>query len=128
MISYLNAIKLLIGLLTIVIVFHLLIFTKIIPFDITWGGRLKSDQEMYVFEGISIAINLFLIWILSLKIKNIKRKIVNIILWIFFAIFCLNTIGNLFAQSTLEKFFSVLTCIFALLILRILISNKKYEK
>lgn len=124
MISYKNAIRLLVGLLSLVIVFHILILVKIIPFDIAWGGRLKSEQEMYVFESISIALNLFLIWILSLKMKNIKRKMVNIILWIFFVIFFLNTIGNLFAHTTIEKFFSILTLIFTILILRILMKNK----
>ena len=124
MISRNNAIKLLIGLLSLVIVFHFLIIVKIIPFNIAWGGRLKSDQEMYVFEGISIAINLFLIWVLSLKLKNVKGKLINIMLWIFLGIFTLNTIGNLFAQTNFEKFFSILTFVFALLILRILIKNK----
>ncbi len=124
MISQNNAIKLLIGLLSLVIVFHFLIIVKIIPFNIAWGGRLKSDQEMYVFEGISIVINLFLIWVLSLKLKNVKGKLINIMLWIFLGIFTLNTIGNLFAQTNFEKFFSILTFVFALLILRILIKNK----
>jgi len=124
MISQNNAIKLLIGLLSIVIVFHFLIIVKIIPFNIAWGGRLKSDQEMYVFEGISIVINLFLIWVLSLKLKNVKGKLINSMLWIFLGIFTLNTIGNLFAQTNFEKFFSILTFVFALLILRILIKNK----
>jgi len=124
MISQNNAIKLLIGLLSLVIVFHFLIIVKIIPFNIAWGGRLKSDQEMYVFEGISIVINLFLIWVLSLKLKNVKGKLINSMLWIFLGIFTLNTIGNLFAQTNFEKFFSILTFVFALLILRILIKNK----
>jgi beta-lactamase regulating signal transducer with metallopeptidase domain len=79
---------------------------------------------MYVFESISIALNVFLIWILSLKMKNVKRKIINFILWFFFVIFSLNTIGNLFAETNTEKFFSILTFIFALLILRILINKK----
>lgn len=119
-INYENAIRLLMGLLSLVIIFHFLILVKIIPFNIAWGGRLKSEQEMYVFESISIVLNLFLIWIISLKAKDVKRKIINITLWIFFGIFSLNTIGNLFAQTTFENFFSILTFIFALLILRIL--------
>lgn len=115
-----NDLKILIGLLVIVIVFHFLILFKIIPFDIVWGGRLKSEQEMYVFESISISMNLFLLWILSLKIKNIKHKFINITLWIFFVIFSSNTICNLFAHTSFEKYFSVLTFIFALLLLKIL--------
>ena len=44
-----QAIKILLSMLTAVLLFHLCIVTGIIPYDITWGGRLKSDQEMYVF-------------------------------------------------------------------------------
>lgn len=121
--NYKTSIRILFGLLSLVILFHFLIMVKIIPYSIAWGGRLKSDQEMYVFESISIAVNLFLIWILSLKLKNSKRKIIDIILWIFFAIFSLNTIGNLFAQTNFEKYFSILTIAFALLILNILIKK-----
>lgn len=119
-----KAIKLLIGLLSLVIVFHILVLLQIIPYNISWGGRLKTVQEMYVFEIVSIALNLFLIWIVWLRAKNVKSKIVNIILWVFFGIFSLNTIGNLFAQTTFEKYFSILTLIFALLILKILIKKK----
>ena len=119
-----NVIKLLIGLLSIVVIFHILVLLQIIPYNIAWGGRLKTVQEMYVFEIVSIALNLFLLWIVWLRAKNVKSKTVNIILWVFFGIFSLNTIGNLFAQTTFEKYFSILTLIFALLILRVLIKKK----
>ena len=125
MINNKNTIRLLVGLLSLVIIFHFLILVKIIPFGIAWGGRLKSAEEMYVFESISIALNLFLIWILSLKSKNVKSKLINFALWIFFVVFSLNTIGNLVAHTNFEKGFSVLTFIFALLLLRILTKNKQ---
>lgn len=120
MITHKNTIRVLTGLLVLVIAFHLLILFKIIPFNIAWGGRLKSGQEMYVFESISIVLNLFLIWILSLKAKKVKHKFIDISLWVFFVIFSLNTIGNLFAHTNFEKYFSILTLIFALLLFKIL--------
>lgn len=45
--------------LSIFLVFHCLILCKIIPYNILWGGRLKSDIEMYRFETVSILINCF---------------------------------------------------------------------
>jgi uncharacterized membrane protein len=103
-----------------VILFHVCILFGIVPYDITWGGRLKSDEEMYVFESISIAINLLLGSVLLIKgnyIKPIIRlRIVNVILWIFLVLFALNTVGNLFAETTLEKSFSVLTLALSVLI------------
>jgi len=123
-----NVIRILIGLLFAVILLHLCVITKIVPSDITWGGRLQNDTEMYVFEAISILVNLFLAWILLMKGQLIKYKfpnqIVNLILWAFFAIFIFNTIGNVFAKTFFEKKFAFLTRFFSIL-LWIIIMKKK---
>jgi membrane protease YdiL (CAAX protease family) len=117
-------IRLMLFLLSIVTVFHLCIILKFIPYDITWGGRLKNDNEMYVFETISIFVNLFLISTLLIKGNYLKIRLnekgINIVLWIFFFIFILNTIGNAVAVTNFEKLFSVLTLILAILIWNIL--------
>lgn len=116
------------GLLSAVILFHFCILFKIIPYDIAWGGRLTGDKEMIVFETLSILINAFLIVILLMKGDLIEYKfpdkILNRILWIFFAIFVLNTIGNLLAKTTFEKLFAILTAISAILIFVILKKKK----
>jgi hypothetical protein len=121
--------KIFLGLLLGVILFHLCVITKIVPYGITWGGRLTNDTEMYIFETISILINVFLSWVLLMKGNLVKYKfsnqVVNIILWIFFAIFILNTIGNIFAKTFFEKFFAILTCIFAILIWNIIKQKKR---
>jgi hypothetical protein len=115
-----KTIKTLIVIYSITTVFHSCILLKIIPYDITWGGRLQNDQEMYVFEIASIAINLFLIWILSMKGNFVTYKfpvkVIHIILWIFVVVFALNTVGNLFAKTLLEKAFTLLTLGSALVI------------
>ena len=122
-----KSIQITLAIISIMAAFHLCIITKLIPYNITWGGRLKNDQEMYVFEIISIMINLFLIAILLMKGKYLKvqfnEKVINIILWIFFFIFILNTIGNLLAKTTFENIFTAITLILAILLWNIL--NKK---
>lgn len=114
------AIKIMLGLLLTVIVFHICIIIKIIPYEIAWGGRLKNDGEMYVFETVSILINLLLIFTFLMKGNYIKQYFnknkQNVFLWIFFFLFSINTIGNLFAKTFFEKTFSGLTLISALLI------------
>lgn len=114
------SIKLFLGLLLAVILFHICIILKIIPYNIAWGGRLTNDAEMYVFETTSILINIFLFIILLMKGNIIEYKlsdkVITIILWIFFAIFILNTIGNIFAKTTFEQLFSILTGLSAILI------------
>jgi len=106
-------IKTLIVIYSIITVFHSCILLKMIPYDITWGGRLQNDQEMYVFETTSIAINLFLIWVLLMKgdfvTYKFPVKVIHIILWIFVVVFALNTVGNIFAKTLLEKAFTLLT-------------------
>ena len=133
--DYMNiktSIKIMLGFLLVVIVFHFCILTKLIPYDIVWGGRLQSDTEMYLFETVSIMINLFLAIILMMKGNYIKfqfrEKGINIVLWIFLVIFALNTLGNILAKTAFEKSFAVLTLLFAILIFNILRkSNKTYE-
>jgi len=113
-------------------IFHLSILLKIIPYEITWGGRLKNDNEMYVFETISIVINLFLSLIILIKGEYIKQiiplKIVDIILWIFIALFVLNTVGNVVAKTNFERFFAILTLASSILIWIILIKSKHERK
>jgi len=57
----LTYINILIGISVLATIFHLLILVRVIPYEITWGGRLKTVEEMYVFETISILINSFFI-------------------------------------------------------------------
>ena len=114
---YINTLLLISALVT---VFHLLILVRLIPYEITWGGKLKTVEEMYVFETLSILINSFFVFILLQKGEYIRyvmgRKTVNIILWIFFVLFTLNTIGNLFAETNFEKYFTLLTLLSSVLI------------
>lgn len=115
-----RAFKIMIGLLAIIILFHFCIIFKIIPYDIAWGGRLKNDTQMYIFEIFSIVMNGLLITVLLLKADYLKHKIsekvLDVILWFFLILFALNTVGNLFAKTNFEKFFAILTLMFALLI------------
>lgn len=112
--------KILIAICFLALAFHLLILIKVIPYEITWGGKLKNDKEMYVFEILSIVVNSFFVYVLLQKGNYVKpvfgRKTLSVILWVFFAIFTLNTIGNLFAETTFERSFTIVTLINAVLI------------
>lgn len=118
-----TSIKILIGITASALILHFLILLRIIPYDIAWGGRLTTDQEMYTFEIVSIIISLFFIYILAQKGKFVKAvfsdKTLSVVLWIFFGLFVLNTIGNIFAQTTFEKWFSLVTLLNAFLLWRV---------
>ena len=121
-------IKLLLWLIAMVILFHLAILTKLIPYEVTWGGRLSDDSEMYMFEGVSIMINVILGFTLLIKgeyiLSSIPLKVVNTIFWIFFAVFSLNTLGNIFSETIFEKSLSILTFTFSYLIWNLIRNNK----
>lgn len=114
------AIKLMLWLIGVIILLHSAILMKIIPYNITWGGRIENNIEMYVFEIMSILINLFLVVLLLLRGRYlscfIPMKVVNILLWAFLFLFGINTLGNIFAETTFEKSLSLLTLIFTYLV------------
>lgn len=119
-----TSIYIFLGILAVVVLFHIGIITKMIPYEMTWGGRLKNDAEMYVFESISILVNSLLGFLLLIKggyVKlRLKEKIIDIVLWLFLVLFVINTVGNLFAKTNFEKSLAVLTFVSALLLWTIL--------
>jgi len=130
LISQQQALNIMLALLSIVMVFYLSVLTQLIPYTIVWAGKLKTVEEMRQFEIVSIILNCFFMTILLLKGNYIKSKIpvklLNMVLWIFVAIFTLNTVGNLYAETKFELYvFTPLTFVSALLCLRILIPNKQ---
>ena len=125
-----TAIKLTLGIVVAILLFHLSILFKIVPYELTWGGRLTNDYEMYVFETISVLVNLFLLTLLMVKGKYcnefIPLRIVNVCLWIFAFLFTLNTIGNVLAITAFEKSFAAITLALSFLIFNILLKSKKH--
>ena len=123
------AIKLMLWLIGAVILLHLAILVKIVPYEVTWGGRLENDAEMYVFEVVSVLTNLFIAVLLLVKGKHlssfIPMKVVNILLWAFLFIFGMNSLGNMFAETIFEMSLSLLTFIFTYLIWVILKKTPK---
>lgn len=124
-----HAIKIVLGIIIAVTLFHLGIIIKLIPYQITWGGRLKNDTEMYIFESVSILINLFLSLVLCMKGNYISYKLsdklITLVLWLFIILFALNTLGNLFAKTILEKTFALLTLILSFLLWQIVRDKNK---
>lgn len=126
-----SALNLMLGLIGGIILFHLAIILKLIPYDITWGGRLKNDAEMYAFEALSIGLNLVLGFALLIKAGYLRQilpiRVIHIILWGFLVLFALNTIGNVFAETKFEKGFAVLTLAFVVLLGIILLDKKSTQ-
>lgn len=114
--------------LSLMVVFHVLVLTGIIPFDIVWGGRLKTHGQMLNFEASSIFINLVMLGIVSLKAGLLKAPVspffIRTALWGMFALFLLNTLGNLASVNDFEKMvFTPMTLLLALFSLRLAVDK-----
>lgn len=123
--------KVILAIGAIAIGFHLLVLLGVIPYEIAWGGRLKSVSEMVVFELLSIAINLLFLYLVMQKANWIKKrwsdKKISLGLWIFFFLFLLNTIGNLFAVTAFERSLSMVTFVIAILVFWLNRSVKTFD-
>ena len=123
-----RAANIILVILLCVLVFHILVLAGLIPFTIVWGGRLETVSQMYVFEAVSLIINLAIMSVVGMKVGYINPylngKIINAILWFLVALFLLNTVGNIVSLSALEAVvFTPLTLISALLFYRMAIEQ-----
>ncbi|MCB0636571.1 MAG: hypothetical protein KDC54_08120 [Lewinella sp.] len=93
--------------LSLITVFHVLILIGVIPFDIVWGGRLTSREEMLRMESVSLLLNLLMLGIVARRAGWLKwgpgPRIIRILFWVMAGLFALNTLGNLASTSDLER-------------------------
>jgi hypothetical protein len=120
--------KILLSVILLLFIGHLAILLQILPYNIVWGGKLKSVAEMYFFEIVSALITLVFGFVVAIKanVINIKlpKNILQSVLWFFFFFFILNTIGNLLSKTYTEKLFSIVTMVFVLLLWKLLKSKE----
>lgn len=114
-----------------ILIFHVLIITELIPYEIVWAGKLNSVEEMKSFETFSILINVFMLAVLFIKYKQLERgqrnKVVDILIWVFVVFFALNTIGNLFAQRMIELILGSLLTLISSILCFIIVKNNKLK-
>ena len=112
----------------VIIIFHGCALIGIIPMDMIWGGRLKTKEELIVFESISLTLNLIMLMVVKLKSGNwklsIHKGVIQTALWIMVILFALNTLGNLVALNSLETWiFTPITLILSILSLRLVLEG-----
>lgn len=132
-IPYTLAIKTMLVLSGLVLIFHGLVLASVIPYDIVWGGQLQNDQQMQGLELVSIAVNLTIILVIAIKAGYVRSHLppraIDFLIWVFAILFAINSIGNLLAQNTLETLlFTPLTVISAILCVRIAIEKRVIDQ
>lgn len=121
-------------LLSFLLLFHFLVITGLVPFEIIWGGKLNNHSQMLTYESVSLIINLLMILVVAVNAGfinfKVKRIIVIVSLWIMFFLFLLNTAGNFSSQNQFERsVFGPLTLVISLLCLNLsLTASRNFSK
>jgi hypothetical protein len=115
-------------LMVLMIILHMLIMLRIVPYDIVWGGQIKNDASLMKLEVFALVTLFIFLAIILVKVDYLKftkfKKITNIAVWIMFVYFLLNTVLNLASGVTLEKLiFTPITIILFVLIFRLAIEK-----
>ncbi len=115
-------------LLSMFLVLHFIILIKLIPYNLVWGGRLKSDKEMYRFEIFSLLINSLFVSVILMKAGflsiDVPKKIITYALWLMTGLFLLNTLGNVTSKNNVEqRVFTPITIMLAIFSLILALSN-----
>jgi hypothetical protein len=125
MISRATTVKIMLILLSAIVLFHVLVLIQVVPHEVVWGGKFEDFESMLPFEIVSIVLNLSFILLVRFRARKPDSKPGRIGMWLLFALFSLNTLGNLFAETMTEKLvFTPLTLILALLSLRLALKEK----
>lgn len=105
--------------LGLLIVFHVLVIAGIIPHSIVWAGKINSRAQLLRMESISLVVLALAILLVTLRMEYLafidSPAVINGGMWVLFAFFLLNTLGNLTAKSPIEKYgFGTLTLLMSL--------------
>ena len=111
------------------IFFHLAVMAGLVPTEIIWGGRAaETGLSLMTLEAIALSIiSVFILFVLA-KRRNLRTGnnsgLINFGMWLIFALFALNTLGNLAALSSTETLlFTPVTIILALCGLRLALAR-----
>lgn len=106
---------------SIIVFYHICVMLGYIPISLIYGGKIKTTEEMFLYEGISLLANLIILGIIYLKkrliIRKIENTIVNLLIYSLCGVFMFVSIANLIAFNIVEiliavpyTFISVVLC------------------
>lgn len=94
-------------LLSLLLVFHGLILTGVLPSGIVWGGKLTDASDIRTMETTAVLMNLLILVVVAVRAGYwklpVSQKLLRVLMWILFALFLLNTLGNLSSPNTIEQ-------------------------
>ncbi len=124
-----TAADVLLAALGLLALFHVLVLAGIMPAGIVWGGRAADPSvSVLAVEGFSLGVTVLFGLVVAAKAGRLRLPNLTITVrmgvWVVFAYFALNTLGNLTSSSSVEKVvFSAVSGLLALLALRVAVAR-----
>ena len=112
----------------LIIIYHNLIISGVIPSKYVWGGKIDDPVELIKMEFISLSIVILAAVLTMIRVDILKVPVLKpasrFAMWAIALLFALNTIGNLLAEELLETIiFSPLTLLLSIFSFRIAIDK-----
>lgn len=93
----------------------LLVILGVISSKYVWGGRVTETSQLIILESITFIVNGLILWIIAMRVGFAKQLIsdkkIRLILIVLATLMALNTVGNIFAQTSFEKIMAIPTLI-----------------
>ena len=106
-ISNQTAAVLALSILGAMVVFHTLVVAGVLPTNIVMGGRVDDSAQVRKMEIGAIVMTLVAGLVFALRWRSIASGspslILAIAIWAITGLFALNTVGNLFAKTIVER-------------------------
>ncbi|MFC0214539.1 hypothetical protein ACFFK0_19075 [Paenibacillus chartarius] len=109
----------------VLVIFHILVIAQVVPAGMVWGGQFQgSTGSLLMVEIFALLLTVVFALFVALKLRYvyipISGKIAQTGVWVLFAYFVLNTLGNLAAVTWTEKLvFTPITIVLAILTYRV---------
>ena len=111
-------------LMILLLIMHVLILFRVLPYDMVWGGRIEDEASVVPYEAAALVVMSLFLSVVAIKTGYLKadrlRRAAGIGMWVVFGYFILNTVGNFASAVWLENLiFGPLSIVLALLSLRV---------
>lgn len=97
------------------LVLGFLVILGLISNKYVWGGRVTENSQLILLECTTFIVNGLILWFIAMRVgfmqQRISTKRLHLIFITLSIIMLLNTIGNIFAQTSFEKIMAIPTAI-----------------
>ena len=97
------------------LVLGFLVILGLISNKYVWGGRVTENSQLILLECTTFIVNGLILWFIAMRVGFMQQRVstrrLPLRLFPLSIIMLLNTIGNIFAQTSFEKIMAIPTAI-----------------